>query len=393
MTLHRPFTTTQKGCQGLMFLDKGKGQLADDEPQGEFMLQDITVAGGIEPDQNMAMETELVNIPLTFSTRGTGWRGKGRRRWGSGIQAKLGARNREREITIIKSEPVTGHLTITGSDHSIIWVDLFPGVTLTDKRRKRRFRFETMWARTTETVFRNTRQRLKEVDEQICALATCALTTNTTSRLVELHREMDELSSREELMWKQCLKALRLHEDDRNMTFFHAKATERKIRKEIHTLCDETGNNPKPDVIREVVDTMEVRVTEATNEALFQPRLLWYLKKLGLYMKILPSPEGAGAEVEDAIHVLALCLFARLVWAISSIPWAIVAPATEDVESWFRRIRSMGARQDFELAAMTSWAIWYNKNMKVFEGAGTQGCGVGLTPDRPRRGRVVYDPG
>ncbi|KAK4415823.1 hypothetical protein Salat_2689700 [Sesamum alatum] len=83
-----------------------------------------------------------------------------------------------------------------------------------------------------------------------------------------------------------------------------------------------------------------------------------------------------GEELEDVIHVLALCPFARLVWVVSSVPWDIVAPTTGDVESWFRRIRSRGTWQDFEMAAMTSWALWYNRNKKVFEGAGMMAHGV-----------------
>ncbi|KAK4424946.1 hypothetical protein Salat_1688200 [Sesamum alatum] len=74
----------------------------------------------------------------------------------------------------------------------------------------------------------------------------------------------------------------------------------------------------------------------------------------------------------------------------------IVAPATADVESWFRGIRSRGTWHDFIWTAMTSWALWCNRNKKVFEGAGMMAHEVvelGRHQADLGGGRVMYDPG
>ncbi|KAL0288976.1 UNVERIFIED_CONTAM: hypothetical protein Sangu_2635600 [Sesamum angustifolium] len=52
---------------------------------------------------------------------------------------------------------------------------------------------------------------------------------------------LEELSTKDEILWKQRAKALWLNKGDKNTTFFHAKANERKLRKEVKALRDETG--------------------------------------------------------------------------------------------------------------------------------------------------------
>ncbi|KAL0445553.1 UNVERIFIED_CONTAM: hypothetical protein Slati_1683200 [Sesamum latifolium] len=57
----------------------------------------------------------------------------------------------------------------------------------------------------------------------------------------ELKSELEEWLARQELLWKQRSKAYWLQEGDRNTTFFHARANERRRRNSIKALKTEEG--------------------------------------------------------------------------------------------------------------------------------------------------------
>ncbi|KAL0444504.1 UNVERIFIED_CONTAM: hypothetical protein Slati_2173100 [Sesamum latifolium] len=65
------------------------------------------------------------------------------------------------------------------------------------------------------------------------------MTESVRSRIASLKAELDDLSSKEELLWKQRTKALWLAEGDKNTAFFYAKENERRIRKEVRELRDD----------------------------------------------------------------------------------------------------------------------------------------------------------
>ena len=60
--------------------------------------------------------------------------------------------------------------------------------------------------------------------------------------MLDCKREIDELLERESIFWAQRAKENWLKGGDRNMSFFHAKATQKQKKKKIVRLMDEIGN-------------------------------------------------------------------------------------------------------------------------------------------------------
>ncbi len=57
-----------------------------------------------------------------------------------------------------------------------------------------------------------------------------------------LQKKLHELLSKEERMWRQCLRADWLKAGDQNTRYFHCRATQRKRRNYIHQLRDSNGS-------------------------------------------------------------------------------------------------------------------------------------------------------
>ncbi|KAL0453544.1 UNVERIFIED_CONTAM: hypothetical protein Slati_1332500 [Sesamum latifolium] len=81
--------------------------------------------------------------------------------------------------------------------------------------------------------------------------------------------------------------------------------------------------------------------------------------------------EGCGycdSEAEDLMHVLFRCSFARLVWAVSGLPWREVECASHSMETWFREVHRQLGRWDWDFFLTICWAIWWSCNQRLFEG-------------------------
>ncbi|KAL0345928.1 UNVERIFIED_CONTAM: hypothetical protein Sradi_4424100 [Sesamum radiatum] len=69
---------------------------------------------------------------------------------------------------------------------------------------------------------------------------------------------------------------------------------------------------------------------------------------------------------EDIMHALVKCPFARLVWALSEVPWRLVDPSTKDAEEWLRGMNQRAENGELESIAATSSCLWLNRNLRIF---------------------------
>ncbi|KAK4420162.1 hypothetical protein Salat_2429100 [Sesamum alatum] len=75
-----------------------------------------------------------------------------------------------------------------------------------------------------------------------------------------------------------------------------------------------------------------------------------------------------GAEVETTKHVLLEGPFARVVWALSHIPWVVLHRWDGDTAGWFSAaIRRLGLKGTPRFL-MLCWALWRNRNRRRMEG-------------------------
>ncbi|KAL0394969.1 UNVERIFIED_CONTAM: hypothetical protein Slati_4463100 [Sesamum latifolium] len=50
------------------------------------------------------------------------------------------------------------------------------------------------------------------------------------------------------------------------------------------------------------------------------------------------SCASCSAESEDSLHALFFCSFARVVWAVSGLPWGAMGCNMTSTEGWFRAV-------------------------------------------------------
>ncbi|KAL0433395.1 UNVERIFIED_CONTAM: hypothetical protein Slati_2673800 [Sesamum latifolium] len=103
-----------------------------------------------------------------------------------------------------------------------------------------------------------------------------------------------------------------------------------------------------------------------------------------LKRKEIPSEGcvGCSEDREDTLHLLFNCSFARLVWAISGLPWGVVGSAGPGVESWFKWVHSKLEKDDWGLFLSICWALWWARNQRIFEGRRVEASSVIPTASR-----------
>ncbi|CAM8896820.1 unnamed protein product [Rhodiola kirilowii] len=89
--------------------------------------------------------------------------------------------------------------------------------------------------------FGNVKEKVKNLKERLQELRKCPRSDNVVSDELRCSNELDEWMEREELYWRQRSRAEWLKHGDRNTSYFHAKASQRKKRNHIDCLRDSTG--------------------------------------------------------------------------------------------------------------------------------------------------------
>ncbi|KAL0373090.1 UNVERIFIED_CONTAM: hypothetical protein Scaly_0990600 [Sesamum calycinum] len=73
------------------------------------------------------------------------------------------------------------------------------------------------------------------------------------------------------------------------------------------------------------------------------------------------------SEDEDVEHVFLRCPFARQVWALSHIPWALISGFSADSCGWVEHLAKSLPTEDFDRLLTICWMIWWNRNRALME--------------------------
>ncbi|KAL0431391.1 UNVERIFIED_CONTAM: hypothetical protein Sradi_0765100 [Sesamum radiatum] len=102
--------------------------------------------------------------------------------------------------------------------------------------------------------------------------------------------------------------------------------------------------------------------------------------------------DGCGAcepEYEDALHVLLHCRLARLVWAMSGLPWRAISHQLCNTEVWFRLVHLELRRLEWDLFLITCWALWGSRNRRLFKGGKSDAIEITNLVRRMGMGEVI----
>ncbi|KAL0378751.1 UNVERIFIED_CONTAM: hypothetical protein Sradi_3180600 [Sesamum radiatum] len=154
-------------------------------------------------------------------------------------------------------------------------------------------------------------------------LSSCVDLLKWNRELAKLRSDLDALSTKEEILWKQRAKALWLDKGDQNTAFFHAKVNEQRVKKEIKTLRDASVR---------LCDTRSsgfygYSKTEAMNEGHTQ---LYVVEEINLALKQMHPLKSSGHNVPlshlvrqgDSIGVIQGDLVSRYAPQVSQLLFA-----------------------------------------------------------------------
>ncbi|KAL0456370.1 UNVERIFIED_CONTAM: hypothetical protein Slati_0976200 [Sesamum latifolium] len=74
-----------------------------------------------------------------------------------------------------------------------------------------------------------------------------------------------------------------------------------------------------------------------------------------------------GFEEENVFHSLLWCQFARLVWALSNLPWAVISCDYSDPEAWMRGMFHRLEGAEVARVLLICWFLWGTRNKLYFE--------------------------
>ncbi|KAL0443754.1 UNVERIFIED_CONTAM: putative mitochondrial protein [Sesamum latifolium] len=75
-----------------------------------------------------------------------------------------------------------------------------------------------------------------------------------------------------------------------------------------------------------------------------------------------------GLEEDGLDHVLRHCSFARLVWALSHLPWVVISRDDLSIEEWLRFVHKQLGSGSFEHFLLIIHLLWGYRNSRIFEG-------------------------
>ncbi|KAL0421406.1 UNVERIFIED_CONTAM: hypothetical protein Slati_3163500 [Sesamum latifolium] len=83
--------------------------------------------------------------------------------------------------------------------------------------------------------------KVKELEDRLDRLAKSSISSETAHHRVVLRKELEEVLSQVEIMWKQRGKAQWLQTGDRNTAYFHSRASSRQKKNSIGRLRTQEG--------------------------------------------------------------------------------------------------------------------------------------------------------
>lgn len=85
--------------------------------------------------------------------------------------------------------------------------------------------------------------------------------------------------------------------------------------------------------------------------------------------KVLPNPfcHRCGLKSEDAFHALMECKAAQKVWKNTVFTEEVKVLNHQDMLSVLHEMRRKRSKKELKLIAALCWAIWYSRNLLIFE--------------------------
>lgn len=164
-------------------------------------------------------------------------------------------------------------------------------------------------------TFGNVSRKIREIKDRLKILQTAFQSETNIREQKNLETQLEELLKLEEIKWYQRAKTFWIKDGDRNTSFFHRKASQRKERNTIEKLKKKNGDwttNDKdvngvlkeffmdlfttegPADTRRITDLIEPRVTGDMNDMLTKPYTVNEIKKALKQMHPTKSPGPDG---------------------------------------------------------------------------------------------------